>query len=151
MTSMYQSSPIIVGVDGSESSIAALRVAEKLARSLGATLQALMCWNYPSAYTVPYGPGAFDFKGAAQRILDAAVEEAFGLDWPGNLSTRLEQGSPRAILLEASKEAALLVLGRRGKGGFRGLLLGSVSAACTAHAHCPVLVVHAPKTEEDHV
>jgi len=150
MTNKLQRSLIVVGVDGSESSIAGLREAGELARSMGAPLQALMCWNYPSATTVPYGPGSFDFKAAAQRILDAAVEDAFGLDWPRNLTTRLEQGPPRATLIEASKDAALLVLGRRGKGGFRGLLMGSVSSACTAHAHCPVLVVHAPKTGETH-
>lgn len=151
MNSKHVASPVIVGVDGSESSIAALREAERLAASLNAPLQALMCWNYPSASSVPYGPGSFDFKGAAEKVLDASLENAFGLDWPANLSTRLEQGSPRAILIEASKDAALLVLGRRGKGGFRGLLMGSVSSACTAHAHCPVLVVHAPQTGESHV
>ncbi|MGA7206344.1 MAG: universal stress protein, partial [Specibacter sp.] len=55
----------------------------------------------------------------------------------------LEQGPPRQSLIEASREASMLVLGRRGFGGFAGLLMGSVSSACASHAHCPVLIVHA--------
>jgi nucleotide-binding universal stress UspA family protein len=54
------------------------------------------------------------------------------------------QGHPRPVLIEASRSADMLILGRRGHGGFRGLLLGSVSSALVAHAHCPVLVVHTP-------
>ncbi|WP_315914960.1 universal stress protein [Arthrobacter sp. lap29] len=142
MSTLKEPVTIIVGVDGSESSIAALREAVRLARPLGAQVKALTCWNYPSAYTVPYALGNFGFKEAAQKILDGAVESAFGLDWPRNLTTQLVQGSARPTLIEASRDAALLVLGRRGFGGFKGLLMGSVSSACTAHAHCPVMIVH---------
>ncbi|MEV8181001.1 universal stress protein [Specibacter sp. NPDC078692] len=141
---------IIVGVDGSDSSIEALRQALWLAKALNASVTALTCWNYPSAYAAPYALGGFDFKGTAQKILDTAVADAFGPDRPGNLTTRLVQGPARPTLIEASRHASLLVLGRRGMGGFKGLLLGSVSAACTAHAHCPVVVVHAPKVDEHH-
>lgn len=133
----------IVDVDGSESSVEALRKALWLAKPLGAHIRALTCWNYPSAYTVPYALGNFSFKEAAQQILDDAVERAFGLDYPRNLTTQLIQGSARPVLIEASKDAALLILGRRGFGGFKGLLMGSVSSACAAHASCPVLIVHA--------
>ena len=61
------------------------------------------------------------------------------------MEIRLVQGHPRSTLIEESKSADMLVLGRRGHGGFGGLLLGSVSSACVAHAHCPVLVVHGPE------
>lgn len=142
---------IIVGVDGSESSIEALRQGEKLAVALGARVKAITCWNTPTVYQVPYSLGSIDFKGVAQEVLDKAIERAFGLDWPENLTTDLVQGSARPTLIEASRDATLLVLGRRGFGGFTGLLMGSVSSACTAHAHCPVVIVHAPKTGEDHV
>ncbi|WP_367643752.1 universal stress protein [Arthrobacter sp. PAMC 25486] len=110
-------------------------------------MTALTCWNYPSAYAVPYALDGFDFKGAAQKILDTAVEKVFGLDWPRTLTTQLVQGPARPPLIEASRDAALLALGRRGMGGFRGLLMGSASTVCTAHAHCPVVVVHAPRWE----
>lgn len=133
---------IIVGVDGSESSIEALRHGEKLAVALGARVKAITCWNTPTVYQVPYSLGSIDFKGVAQEVLNKAIERAFGLDWPENLTTDLVQGSARPTLIEASRDATLLVLGRRGFGGFKGLLMGSVSSACTAHAHCPVVIVH---------
>jgi len=142
---------IVVGVDGSVGSVEALREGARLATALGCSLRALTCWNYPNAYVMPYALGDFDFKTAAQKILDTAVESAFGLEWPENLTTQLIHGPPRETLIEASEDAAMLVLGRRGAGGFRGLLMGSVSSACSAHAHCPVLIVHVPRLGEDHV
>ncbi|WP_425860854.1 universal stress protein [Arthrobacter sp. TWP1-1] len=134
---------VLVGVDGSDSSIEALRQGEKLAVALGARVKAVACWNFPTVYQVPFSLGSIDFKGAAQDGLDKAIERAFGLDWPENFTADLVQGSARPTLIEASRDATLLVLGRRGIGGFKGLLLGSVSAACIAHAHCPVVIVHA--------
>lgn len=148
MNTAKEPATIIVGVDGSDSSIEALRQAEWLAKPLGAQVKALTCWNYPSAYTVPHELGNFDFEETAQTILDDAVESAFGLDRPRNLTADLVQGPARQILIDASKEAVLLVLGRRGFGGFKGLLMGSVSSACTAHAHCPVMIVHSPEVGE---
>ncbi|MBP2414837.1 hypothetical protein JOF48_003636 [Arthrobacter stackebrandtii] len=91
MSSAHHPFPIIVRVDGSESSVAET---EMLASGLRTPLQALLCWNYPRASSVPHGPGSFDFRGAAQQILDTAVEDAFGLNWPKNLTIRLEQGLP---------------------------------------------------------
>lgn len=134
---------IIVGVDGSDSSVEALREGEKLAVALGARVKAVACWNFPTVYQVRFSLGSIDFKGAAQDGLDNAVERAFGLEWPESFTADLVQGSARPTLIEASRDATLLVLGRRGIGGFKGLLLGSVSAACIAHAHCPVVIVHA--------
>jgi nucleotide-binding universal stress UspA family protein len=58
-------------------------------------------------------------------------------------------GPPAAVLIKKSETASMLVLGSRGRGGFAGLLLGSVSTACSQHAHCPVLVMHSMKPHKD--
>lgn len=144
MTDNQASTTIVVGVDGSDASVAALRQAVHLAAPLGARVEAIMCWNYPSVYEPPtmLGTSEADFEDVARKDLDSAVENAFGLEWPEILTTHLIHGPARQSLLDASKSAMMLVLGRRGFGGFRGLLMGSVSSACAAHASCPVLVVH---------
>lgn len=136
---------IVVGVDGSEPSIEALRYARVLAGPLSATVVALACWDVPPIYDGYVAMGIDRFDTRAGEILKEAVEKAFGPEMPANVETRLVQGHPRRALIEASDSADMLVLGRRGHGGFGGLLLGSVSSALVAHAHCPVLVVHAPK------
>jgi nucleotide-binding universal stress UspA family protein len=145
MTDNQDSPTIVVGVDGSDASIEALRQAVRLAGPLAARVEAVSCWNYPSVYEPPtmLGTSEADFEDVARKVLDGAVESAFGLDWPDILTTHLVHGPARPALLDASKNAMMLVLGRRGFGGFRGLLMGSVSSACVAHAACPVLVVHA--------
>ncbi|NYD79702.1 universal stress protein [Arthrobacter cupressi] len=136
---------IVVGVDGSDASVEALRQAQKLAGPLGASLEATAFWDYPQMYAGYVAMGIDQFETAAGNILDEAVGKAFGADPPDNVVTRLVQGHPRNMLIEASKDADMIVVGRRGHGGFGGLLLGSVSSALAAHAHCPVLVVHAPE------
>jgi nucleotide-binding universal stress UspA family protein len=135
---------ILVGVDGSEASVEALRQAQTLAGPLSAGIVAMACWDLPPVYGGYVAMGINDFDVRAGEILQETVVKAFGDDLPANLETRLVQGPPRRILIDESRNADLLVLGRRGHGGFGGLLLGSVSSALVAHAHCPVLVVHAP-------
>ncbi|MEO5780349.1 universal stress protein [Arthrobacter oryzae] len=135
---------IFVGVDGSAASVEALRQAQGLAVPLSAKVIALACWDTPPIYEGYVAMGIDDFDVRAAEILQEAVVKAFGAVTPANVETRLVQGHPRHLLIEASRTADLLVLGRRGHGGFGGLLLGSVSSACVAHGHCPVLVVHAP-------
>jgi nucleotide-binding universal stress UspA family protein len=135
---------ILVGVDGSDASVEALRQAQGLALPLSAKIVALACWDVPPVYDGYVAMGINDFDVRAGEILQEAVVKAFGETIPANVETRLVQGHPRRMLLEESRNADLLVLGRRGHGGFGGLLLGSVSSALVAHAHCPVLVVHAP-------
>ncbi len=135
---------IVVGVDGSAASVEALRQAQGLAVPLGARVVAMACWENPPIYDGYIAMGIVDFDVRAGEILQAAAAKAFGPELPANVRTQLVQGHPRRTLIEASKEADLLVVGRRGHGGFVGLLLGSVSSACVAHARCPVLVVHAP-------
>lgn len=136
---------IIVGVDGSDASVDALRQAQALALPLGARVEAIACWDYPPVYDGYVAMGINDFDVRAGEILHETLAKAFGPEVPDNVESKLVQGRPTTTLLEASRNADMLVLGRRGHGGFGGLLLGSVSSACVAHAHCPVLVVHTPE------
>lgn len=138
---------ILVGVDGSASSLDALREGASLAAALHLPLEAHTAWEYPGFvdyYPIPNWSPHDD----ATAALTAAVHEVFGDDLPDNFVAHVTHGQAARILIERSKNAAMLVLGSRGLGGFGGLLLGSVSAACAAHAHCPVLIMHSsPATE----
>lgn len=132
---------IVVGVDGSPSSIAALRWAARIAGATGACIEATTAWDYPPTYGAPVDP-TWRPDLDARAILDGALEAVFGDHRPEGLDAVVIHGQARVVLLNASKGAQMLVVGSRGHGGFAGLLLGSVSSACAEHAHCPVLVVH---------
>lgn len=147
MTDARDIRTIVVGVDGSDASVEALRQAQNLAVPLSATLIAMASWDVPPVYDGYVAMGIDDFDVRAGQILQEAVEKAFGADTPANVESRLIQGHPRHTLIEASKDADLVVVGRRGHGGFGGMLIGSVSSALVAHAHCPVLVVHSPEAQ----
>jgi nucleotide-binding universal stress UspA family protein len=139
---------IVVGVDGSDESKAALRWAARQAQLTGAALEAVISWHIPStAYGVPMTSlNAYDFAPGAQETLDVALQEVLGEDGAKNVTTVVEEGYPALILLARAKNADLLVLGSRGHGAFTGMLLGSVSEHCVAHSACPVVVVrHEPK------
>jgi nucleotide-binding universal stress UspA family protein len=132
---------IVVGVDGSAGSVGALHWAAQLAPSVGAELDAVTCWAYPVSYGMSVAPPpAWDPAADANEILATALTAAFGEHRPDGLRAVVSQGHPAEVLLEASEDAELLVVGSRGHGGFAGLLLGSVSAHCAEHASCPVLV-----------
>ncbi|HXR45373.1 MAG TPA: universal stress protein [Pseudolysinimonas sp.] len=134
--------PIVVGVDGSESSIEALRRARTIAEAVHRPVRAVTAWHLP-AFT---GGGAlaygWDPLGDAQLVLDDALLEAYGSASPEGVTTEVVEGTTAAALIAASEGAFMLVVGSRGHGGFAGLLLGSVSAAVAEHATCPVLIVH---------
>lgn len=133
---------IVVGVDGSHPSLEALGLAARLAPALGCTIDAISTWEYPPEYAGYVPLGSDNFEEITEKRLAGAIRSAFGDDPPAGLRSFVRFGSASKILVDAGKDAAMLVLGRRGHGGFRGLLLGSVSAACVSHAKCPVLVVH---------
>ena len=142
-----QAAKIIVGVDGSAASVEALRQAEKIGAATGATIEAWTCWDFPAGYEAYLAAGIDGFAHVEEEALDRALVQAFGSDQPRNVVRRLVRGPVRSTLIDATRNATMLVVGRRGHGGFRGLL-GSVSSACVAHAHCPVLVVHAPEKDQ---
>jgi nucleotide-binding universal stress UspA family protein len=131
---------IVVGVDGSPPSVEALRWAARIAPALHADVEAVTVWIYPATYGLAPIP-IWSPRSDAEKILQMALDRAFGPDRPATLTTRAAEGLPARTLVEASQSADLLLVGSRGLGGFKGLLLGSVSSACTEHAKCPVLVI----------
>lgn len=134
---------IVVGVDGSASSIEALRFAAKLAPSMNAHIHAITCWHFPYMYAgLVEAADVRRYEDAARQNLDEALKKAFDGGQAPEVKTSVLNSTAASALIDRSRNAEMLVLGRRGHGGFGGLQLGSVSTACVAHATCPVLVVH---------
>lgn len=131
---------IVVGVDGSDPSKLALHWAARIAAAEGARLQAIMAWQLPNLAYASMGP-VVEMQEAMAQALVQAVDEVFGEQRPDGMQLEAVQGSGAAVLLDASRDALMVVVGSRGRGGFAGLLLGSVSAKVAEHANCPVLVV----------
>jgi nucleotide-binding universal stress UspA family protein len=134
---------IVVGVDGSEASRDALTWAARQAALTGASLQVIMTWHVPTA---AYGaqipmPSDYDFIADSERELGTVVSEVLGPQPGIGVSMVVMEGHPANRLIEASVGAEMLVVGSRGHGAFSGMLLGSVSEHCVAHASCPVVVV----------
>lgn len=137
---------IVAGIDGSPSSLAALRWAVRQAGLTGGSVEAVMAWQYPATMT-GYGwapiavvePG--EYEENAQKALAEAVAavDTSGGDVP--ISQWVQQGNPAQVLIDAAADADLLVVGSRGHGGFAEVLLGSVSMHCVHHAPCPVAVI----------
>jgi nucleotide-binding universal stress UspA family protein len=138
---------IVVGIDGSEPSMQALRWARYLAEVTACSLDVVAAWMPFAAYEW-FGagwaamPAGWDPARDTEKAVTSSVDEVFGEHRPSELRIIVSEGRPAKVLLEASAGARMLVVGSRGHGGFTGLLLGSVSAACSEHAECPVLVVH---------
>jgi len=145
---MTEINRIVVGVDGSESSRAALTWAYNEAAHHGASLTAVTTWRAPTNLPMspPYGsiPDK-DYESQPRRDALALLEQSTaGLDTRDpavDVRTSIEEGHPTEVLIERSREADLLVVGSRGYGGFKGMLLGSISQQLVAHAECPVVVV----------
>jgi nucleotide-binding universal stress UspA family protein len=137
---------IVVGVDGSQCSLAALRFAVREARVRRARLRVVHAWAVPPVSTYHEAEHAIrtDFDrmhDEAKDWLDGIVEEALGAEPDVEVEKALVEGPPAAALVAAAKDAALLVVGSRGLGGFKALLLGSVGQHCAHHATCPIVIV----------
>ncbi|MFD4370345.1 universal stress protein [Streptomyces sp. NPDC058486] len=135
--------PVLLAVDGSPDSDAAVDFAFTEARARGVGLVAVHAWTPRSgpADLTPLFHSVEEVHAEAARVLDAALARAAERHPGTEAEPRLLQGRPREVLLEESENAQLVVMGARGRGGFTGLLLGSVSQALLHHAHCPVAVV----------
>ena len=140
---------IVVGVDGSENSVAALHWALAQASLRPGTLvNAVLTWAYPvsTAASYPMGgglPEAVDMTSNAEASLLRLLD---GIEVPEGVELRplVREGAASSVLIEESRDADLLVIGRRGHGTLLGLLLGSIANQCTHHADCPVVVVPHP-------
>ncbi|MFF8831928.1 universal stress protein [Streptomyces sp. NPDC015131] len=142
---------IVVGVDGSEPSLRALRWAARQAGLTGDALEAVMAWEYPPTGWAGPAPGLSpappvlppetDPEEAARDTLDAAVTAALGASAAASVDRRTVAGPAARTLLERAEGAELLVVGDRGHTGIKAALLGSVSRHVTHHAPCPVVVV----------
>ena len=136
---------IVVGVDGSEHSVDALRWAAAEARLRGDTLKVVASFATPimsTGYEVA-APDPSDLAAASNTMLGAAIDtirEEGGLDGIDIVTEALE-GHAGEQLIRLSEDADLLVVGARGHGGFMGLLMGSVTTYVVNHSLCPVVMV----------
>ena len=132
---------IIVGVDGSASSIAALNWAAHQAELTGARLDAVTAWQWPTKSQFTRTPPDYDPASDAQKGVDAFIDEVTSAYPSVAIQSKVVGGSPARVLVEESQGADLLVVGSRGHGEFPGMLLGSVSQHCVTSAHCAVVVL----------
>ncbi|HEY1345184.1 MAG TPA: universal stress protein [Streptosporangiaceae bacterium] len=132
----------MVGVDGSEGSKDALRWAVRQAGFTGATVRAVIAWQYPAFFGwVPVAPDDGGYPQIAEQTLASTLAEVMGPESQARVQARVVEGYAGQILTEASADAELLVVGSRGYGAFADALLGSVSTYCVHHAHCPVTII----------
>ena len=140
MTTTPQASPaphrVVVGVDGSEGSDRALAWAAAEADRRNAILDVVTAFNPGYEFITPD-----EVQGSMQAVIDRAIGQVAASYPTVSVEGVHHEGSPAEILINAGHHADLLVVGSRGRGGFRGLLLGSVSQQCSQHADCPVVIV----------
>jgi len=131
---------IVVGVDGSDSNRAAVRRALVEAQAHAGVLDAVHAWNFLDQPGPEFDPHYGEAR--ARELIEAFIHDVIGADPPVPLSVTVVNDHPAPALLDAAKGAFTLVVGARGTGGFRGLVLGSVSRQLVSHAPCPALIVH---------
>ncbi|GAA1835164.1 universal stress protein [Actinomadura chokoriensis] len=136
---------VVVGVDGSAASRAALAMAFTEAELHGLSVRSVAAWEPEPVKDPPPLVDEAGMREAATTRLDQLMIPLRDLHPGVDAQAEVRTGPPREVLLDAAQDARLLVVGSRGLGGFRGLLLGSVSHALVQHAPCPVAVVHAPR------
>ena len=146
---------LVVGLDGSRDSRRALRWAAALAERAGVPLRVVEAWSYPPLTVVPGWSELIAPEKMDERTADEVRDGVAGVlgDVPGFASTEALRGPAAAAILRTVGPDSVLVLGSRGRGGFAGLLLGSVSRECIEHAPCPVVIARddEPPTPGDSV
>lgn len=140
-------SSIVVGYDGSPHARAALEWAMDEARRRNAGVHIVHVWQFPGMALTSYGEATLpvivpdDIEMAALDVERSARAVAAGIDPEIDVTASVERGQPADVLIRESKGAELVVVGTHGRGGFAGMLLGSVSARVASHAACPVVVI----------
>jgi nucleotide-binding universal stress UspA family protein len=138
---------IVVGVDGSPQSWKAVNWALEEAGAHGDDVMLVHAWQFPSILTISYAGPTLpvftrdDVQRLSHQLLEKTADEARQQSPAVRIRTQLVEGHPATALVEAADGARLLVIGSRGMGGFRGMLMGSVSTACAHHARCPTVIV----------
>ncbi|WP_347110884.1 universal stress protein [Paenarthrobacter sp. S56] len=146
MNSENNADRVIVGVDGSDFSSKTLEMAARVAPVFGVPISVITCvgmsdYYLSSRFEHELTRFTSELEDTAQRLAEEALDRAFDGSRPEGLTVTVKFGEPAKVLVEESRGARLLVVGRHGGGGFLGQAIGSVSRACAAHAHCPVLLV----------
>jgi nucleotide-binding universal stress UspA family protein len=147
---------IVVGVDGSPESQAALRWAAEEAELREARLVAVWAWTFvppapiaePGMIPVPamdYTRASDAERAAVEEELESALRRAFPTEPRVDVERKLVEGDPAHVLETEAREADLVVVGSRGRSALAAALLGSVSKHVVDHAPCPVVVVKAPR------
>jgi nucleotide-binding universal stress UspA family protein len=136
---------VVVGVDGSPESVAALKWAGDYAAATRARLRAVLAWRYPAAVgPAPVGVAPASVSDEVRAAMTETLTKAIAEASPGaSVEPQIGYGHPAEVLVNLSDEADLLVVGNRGHGAFTGMLVGSVSIHCVTNARCPVVVVRA--------
>jgi nucleotide-binding universal stress UspA family protein len=132
-------------VDGSQSSLLALRWAARHAAWKGVPLLVVTAWTFPERPAplgiVAHVPWQEELLAEARRKLDQVIAEVVPADQREHVEAKVVQGGAAQVLLAEATDADVLVVGSRGHGAFEELLLGSVSERCVRYARCPVVVV----------
>jgi nucleotide-binding universal stress UspA family protein len=146
-------STIIVGIDGSAGSVKALRFAIEEARLHDSEVKAVNAWHIPLiVYEAGWAPTPVDlgeYPKFAQKALDKTLESAGAATSGVSVTTVVRKGQAADVLCSEAHDADLLVVGSRGLGGFKGMLLGSVSQQCAHHAPCPVVIIPGDSEESE--
>jgi nucleotide-binding universal stress UspA family protein len=144
---------VVVGVDGSPGSVAALQVAIEEAKLRSTDVKAVTAWHPPTVgYESQWVASELDQAGYEQGAVAMLERILAEVDASGvSIHAFAQHGQAAEVLVEQARGADRLVVGSRGLGGFRGFVLGSVSQRCAQHASCPVVVVPHPHGEESPV
>lgn len=155
MSGSSESGRVVVGVDGSAGSLAALQFAFDEAKRRATELLVVTAFELQDVWTItselPVGLSLDELRDSVLQDTRRLVTQTLGDQLTAQDAPRVDllaQGGPAAqVLVSAADSSALLIVGSRGLGGFRRMLLGSVSLQCVQHAPCPVTVV---RSADDH-